>query len=128
MKKFPLLIGLITIVVIVGGIFLFSKSNNSSSNSTPPPLPTSYEYFWGDGCPHCTNVEEFFKTWEGRDKVSIDKKEVFNNPTNNKLFKARGAYCNIKQNEMGVPLLFTPEGKCITGDVTIIEFFKNLKY
>ncbi|OGM09758.1 hypothetical protein A2W13_01070 [Candidatus Woesebacteria bacterium RBG_16_36_11] len=127
MKKFPLIIGLITIVVIVGGVLLFSK-NNSPSNSTPPPLPTSYEYFWGEGCPHCVNVEEFIKTWEGRDKVSIDKKEVFNNSANNKLFKQRGAYCNIKQNNMGVPLLFTPEGKCISGDVAIIDFFKSLKY
>ena len=77
MKKFPILIGIISLVIIVGGIFLFTKKQNTSSVSTPPPLPASYEYFWGDGCPHCVNVEEFLTTWEGKDKVSIDKKEVF---------------------------------------------------
>ncbi|HJX45609.1 MAG TPA: hypothetical protein VJ399_00360 [Patescibacteria group bacterium] len=128
MKKFPILIGIISLVIIVGGIFLFTKKQNTSSVSTPPPLPASYEYFWGDGCPHCVNVEEFLTTWEGKDKVSIDKKEIWKNAANAKLLKERGAYCKINQSNLGVPLLFTPDGKCITGDAAIIDFFKSLKY
>ena len=124
MKKFFLpLLGVATLIIIFGGIFLFSKDKPAES----APLPSAYEYFWGDGCPHCANVEEFFSTWENRDKVSIDKKEVWNDKKNALLMRERAAYCKLPLNNLGVPFLFTPEGKCIGGDELIIQHFKELK-
>ena len=125
MKKFflPALL-LATLIIIVGGVFLFSKQ---TSQTQATPLPSSYEYFWGEGCPHCANVEDFFSTWEGRDKVSIDKKEVWKDKKNALLMRERAIYCKLPLNDLGVPFLFTPEGECIGGDEAIIEFFKGLK-
>ena len=127
MKKFFLpLIGIATLIIIFGGIFLFS--NQKSTPVAPTPLPTTYEYFWGNGCPHCAIVEEFLSSWEGRDKVQIDKKEVWSNRQNAALMRERATYCGLPLKNLGVPFLFTPEGKCIGGDEPIIEFFKELKF
>jgi hypothetical protein len=71
-------------------------------------------------------VEEFFSTWEGKDKVSIDKKEVWKNRENATLMRQRASSCNIPLDSLGVPFLFTPEGRCIEGDEAIIEHFKGL--
>jgi hypothetical protein len=117
-----LFIGLIA-VLLFGGVYFFSKG---SSNSTPIANPTGYEYFWGDGCPHCANVAAFMETWGGRDKIKIDKKEVYKNPVNAKLMTARYQKCNVPRSQMGVPLLVTPEGSCLSGDEPIINHFKSI--
>jgi hypothetical protein len=127
MKKFPLIVVGITLIIFVGGIFLFSRKPNTPENLTPPPLPTSYEYFWGDGCPHCAVVEEFLSTWEGKGKIVVEKKEVWKNTANANLLSQRADYCNLDKNNLGVPFLFTPDGKCLSGDTPIIDYFKSLK-
>ena len=98
----------------------------TQKNTNTSPL-TGYEYFWGDGCPHCAVIEEFLATWEGKDKINIEKKEVWKDTGNSRVLGARAAACNIPQDELGVPLLVTPEGQCIVGDQPIIEHLKNLK-
>lgn len=126
MKKYlvPALIGLTILLVIGGGVLLFSRPQDQTSNLQ---LPTSYEYYWGNGCPHCAVVEDFFETWENKDKYQIDKKETWKNPENAALLTQRAKVCNIRPSEVGVPFLFTPDGKCITGDTPIIQFFRNLE-
>lgn len=122
MKKFFLPgVVLATLVIVIAGVFFTSKDN-----STSLPLPTSYEYFWGDGCPHCATVQEFFDTWDKKDKVSIDKKEVWSNKENALLMRERASYCHLPLSSLAVPFLFTPEGKCISGDQPIINLFKSL--
>jgi len=124
MKKFPLLIGIVTLAIILGGVFLFSKVPNQTSNT---PLPASYEYFWSEGCPHCKNVADFMNSWGKKDQVKIDKLEIWSSPKNAALMEARYKYCKITdRTEMGVPLLFTPEGKCFSGDTPIIDYLKGL--
>ena len=123
MKKLFLPITIIiTLVIIIGGVFLFSKENKSE----PPPLPSTYEFYWGEGCPHCQKVEEFLSSWGGRDKVQIDRKEIWNNRQNASLMRTRATSCGLSVANLGVPFLFTPEGKCLGGDEPIIEFFKGL--
>jgi len=113
-------------VILLGGVFFFTKNQgNAMPLSTPPPI-TSYEYFWGDGCPHCANVEEFMKTWEKKDQTNIQKLEVWSNRENAQLMQERAKSCGIAPSGMGVPFLVTPEGKCLSGDTPIIELFKSL--
>ena len=128
MKKFPWLIGIVTIVVIVGGVILLSRGGTEDANSTPLPLPSTYEYYWGDGCPHCAVVQEFYDSWEDYDKANIEKYEVWYNKVNNSRMIKRATSCGIGKDQLGVPLLFTPEGECITGDEPIIELFKGLDF
>ncbi|KKU09909.1 MAG: hypothetical protein UX13_C0026G0025 [Candidatus Woesebacteria bacterium GW2011_GWB1_45_5] len=121
-SKFGLLIGLATLVIVISGVFLLSRGGPGQNTS----LPSNYEYFWGDGCPHCANVQAFFDTWDKKDQVNINKLEVWNSPTNARLMQERAKYCNISPSGMGVPFLFTPEGKCLSGDASIVDFFKSL--
>lgn len=120
-------LGIIFIIVIVlllgGGAFLVTKQD---SKLTPTPEPNTYEYFWGDGCPHCKIVADFMETWSGKDKIKIKKLEVWNNTKNAALMNERAKVCNIKRTEMGVPFMITPDGTCLAGDQPIIAHFKSL--
>lgn len=119
-----------TAIIILGGIFLTSKQSGSPEIlfETDVARPEGYEYFWGDGCPHCAKVQEFFDGWENYNKVDITKREIYNNRVNANLMNRRAQSCNIPTNQAGVPFLVTPEGECIIGDKPIIEHFKNLTF
>lgn len=126
MNKTAIIVILATLLIIVGGVFLVSKNSGSGRNNEPLPPPTSYEYYWGNGCSHCKNVEDFFSSWDKKDQVKITKYEVWNNTKNAKRMEQRAITCGIKPQGMGVPLLFTPDGKCFDGDGSIIGYFKSL--
>lgn len=126
MKKFTIIAVILTLVIIIGGVFLASKGQGTNSNKNYP-LPTVPTYYWGDGCPHCKVVADFMSSWSKKDTIKIDKKEVWNNAANAREMQARYTFCNIPPSQMGVPLLFTPEGKCYSGDQPIIDYLKNLQ-
>ncbi len=123
MKYFMIAVGLIAALIVIGGVFFVSKNEAQE----PATAPTTYEYFWGDGCPHCAKVAEFFDSTDKDEKAKLEKKEVWNNPTNAALMAQRAKSCEIPPTEMGVPLLVTPEGKCFGGDQPIIDFFQKLE-
>ena len=123
MNKTIIITILITITIFIGGVLLLSKEPKSEDILSSP---NGYEYYWGDGCPHCTNVEDFFSSWDKKDQVKITKYEVWNNTNNAKRMEQRAITCGIKPQGMGVPLLFTPDGKCFDGDESIIGYFKSL--
>ena len=112
MRKFFFGVLAATFLIIGIGIFYSTRS--------------SYEYYWSTTCPHCAKVQEFMDSWEGTGKISLDKKEI-SSPANSNLLVRRASSCNISVNDVGVPFLFTPEGKCIVGDEPIIEYLKGLK-
>lgn len=118
MRKPLVAVILLTLLVVAGAIVAFSKGAT--------PAPTSYEYFWGEGCPHCTTVEEFIKNWGKAEQIGLVKKEVWKSTKNANLMEQRAASCGISKEEIGVPMLVTPEGKCISGDQPIIDFLNNL--
>lgn len=97
------------------------KTSNDKSS-----LPSSPEYFWSSTCPHCAKVQEFLDSWDKKDKLQLDKKQVDNNYANSTLLAKRARSCGLPQDQIGVPFLFTTEGKCIAGDEPIIEYFKGL--
>ena len=123
------LIGIIiaTLVIIISGVFFLSRGDVSKP-SEPLPSPTSYEYYWGNGCPHCKNVQDFFDNWENFEKANITKYEVWYNKSNQNRMRQRAEVCKVNLDEMGVPMLVTPNGECIGGDEPIIDHFKNLKF
>ncbi|MGD0523391.1 MAG: hypothetical protein ABSA43_02425, partial [Candidatus Microgenomates bacterium] len=119
----------ITVLIIGGGIFLFSRSssNSSSPTLTKLPLPTKLEYYWRVGCIHCENVDNFIAGWDKKDKIQWDKFEV-TDTTNAQKMIDRAVSCKLDPTQVGTPLLFTPDGKCIDGDTPIIDYLKaNIK-
>ena len=124
MKRFGLIAVVATIIILAGGVYLFSRG---AKPETVPPL-SGYEYFWGNGCPHCENVDKFFQSWKDKDKLTLNKMEVWYNKANAGIMLARGTACGIARSDMAVPLLVTPEGKCILGDVDIINHLNEIKF
>ncbi len=110
----------VIIIIIFGGAFILSDKKESL------PLPPNIEYYWGETCPHCKNVEEFLNSWDKKDKITINKFETYKNRKNAERLTQRARSCNIPPSEIGVPLIFTPEGKCIIGDDPAINYFKTL--
>lgn len=125
MKNFIFFI-VIFVVLLLIGFSLISFVKNEKSKSQTLVAPATYEYYWSQTCPHCANVAKFMDSWEGRDKIQMEKFEVNESRDNAVKFYERGTLCNISKNELGVPLLVTPEGKCFMGDTPVIDYLSSL--
>lgn len=125
MNRFGIIATIVILLILSVGAFLVTKNNSSEPIPYNLSLDT-YLYFWGDGCPHCEVVTDFFDSWTDKDKVKITKLEVWNNTKNASLMSERAKVCNIAKTEMGVPLMITPDGTCLIGDQPIIDHFKSL--
>ena len=124
-------------VVALGLLFWGSQSGffakNITSNPNQTPLPAGIVLFFGDGCPHCKNVEDYITLNNIEQKVKFTRLEVpFNNKTspqleaNAVLMIKLAQSCNLDaSNGVGIPFLYDGSGKCIGGDVDSINFFKN---
>lgn len=134
MDKKILLTGLIGIVILGGIIFWSVKSenkeqNNSKSNNEPATQEAEVDdngiiLFYGNGCPHCENVDKFVQENKVEEKVEFKKLEVFSSKENSKIMAEKFKACGLPAENMGVPFLWDGE-KCYSGDVDIIEFFKQ---
>ena len=116
-------------IVILGGIifiiatfyFLNEKKNRELLESVKDKMI----FFYGETCPHCANVEKFFKENNIENKIQFEEKEVYNDKNNAKLLiLVAKRKCNLKENEIGVPF-FWDGSKCIVGDQPIINYFKE---
>lgn len=127
MKKFPAIAIFLSLLILVTGALLFSKSPKPEITPSPSSQGAAgYEYFFSETCPHCANVQSFLDEWEGKEKISLEKKDVNGNKENSLLLTKRASECSIPANGIGVPFLYTPEGECIIGDTNIIEYFGSL--
>ena len=119
---------LIGIALIFGLYKLLSipPKNNSPSNIVVEN--SDLIFYWGDGCPHCENVEKWMAENNIDQKLKITKKEVYQDAENRKeLIDSVNKYCpELNQNGVGVPIGFDPvNNKCIQGDTTIIDFLSQ---
>jgi uncharacterized lipoprotein YajG len=103
-----------------------TNSNANSQLATPVDYTINQGdtiFFWGQGCPHCENVEKFLQDNSGLiEKLKIKKFEVYNDAKAQKLFFEKVQECGLSSN--GVPLLYQ-DGKCTPGDQPIIEQLKK---
>lgn len=121
---------LIGIALIFG---LYKLLSTPPKNSFPSNIQTTNEqpdliFYWGDGCPHCENVEKWMKENNVDQKLKIAQKEVYKNTENRQeLIDSVNKYCpELNQNGVGVPVGFDPvNNKCIQGDTPIIDFLSQ---
>lgn len=113
-----LIAGLLSVVVVV--------SNNQEKQAaeqklaelkTAPPI-----FYFGNTCPHCEDVEEWFNANQVESKISFVKKEVYDDRNNAAELKKVAASCGLDTASIGVPFLFA-EGQCLIGAPDIIEYF-----
>ena len=110
---------LFVFVALAGGlVFLSACSNNQVTPASNLIL------FYGDGCPHCAIVETYIKDHKIEEKITFDKKEVFNDQVNAALLGEKAAACGLPTDRVGVPFLWD-NGQCYEGDQDIIKYFKE---
>lgn len=126
MNKFGIIIISFTLLILAMGAFFLTKP--AKPVQIPERDKSSYEYFWGNGCPHCAKVQEFIDSWNKKDTIKITKYEVWYNKDNAQIMQSRYDSCpkNSVGSSIAVPLLITPDGKCFMGDEPIINHLKSI--
>jgi len=121
MKKF-LLAGIFIAIILAGAAFwFFGRSCDLSKADTSGII-----LFYGTGCPHCANVDEYIKNNNVKEKIQFAEKEIFYNKCNAKLLEDLAPKCGFSLSDLGVPFLWNgASSTCLGGDQDIINFFKE---
>jgi len=135
MGKKELIIGALVVLILVGITYLATEFAGKNDTSKPAggALITAAAakfnknvmyYFWGDGCPHCADLDKWVKE-KGYDKtVKYTKLEVWKNPNNAALMDVVASYCKIEKTGMGVPFVYY-KGKCVSGTPDAQSVFED---
>jgi hypothetical protein len=91
----------------------------SSSNQTNSDII----FYYSNTCTHCKVVEEFVVSNKISEKVSFQSKEVGADSANAADIMDKASKCGIKQEDIGVPMLWDG-AKCYVGQDDVINFFK----
>lgn len=87
-----------------------------------------YLLFYGNGCPHCAQVEEYIKDNKISKKFDLQQKEVFFNKKNFNEFNGYLQKHQLTYENIGVPFLIINSGAdCdyINGSSNIIDYFSG---
>ncbi len=112
-------------VILLTFIFLGSRNKK---NTLSLALNTSVKapiLFYGVTCPHCFDLEEWLKNNKVEEKIQLIKKEVYQNQANSQELEQLAQKCGLDVSSIGVPFLFTDEGKCLIGKTEIINYLEQ---
>ena len=118
------------LIVVLAGITFWGGQSGFFSNIfsgpvAPAQLPTGIVLFYGQGCPHCADVEKFIADNNIDQKVKITRLEVWYNRSNAALLAQVAQKCGINSGSVGVPFLYDGVGKCYIGEVDVPNFLKT---
>ncbi len=82
-----------------------------------------YTFFYGDTCPYCHDVIDWFEETGIESTLNIVRKETYNDLANSEQLKLAAETCGEKGT--GVPFLFTPDKECIIGSNMIIDYLSE---
>lgn len=85
---------------------------------------TALVLYYGDGCPHCANVEAFIKKNEAVAALPIERKEVYHDRANATELAGRAASCGLPSDSIGVPFLWDG-AQCYVGDAPVISYLSQ---
>ncbi len=111
-------IGGIAVIAFLTVVFFIARSSGNA-------LPSGMVLYYGDGCPHCANVEAFVQENNVESKVSFVRKEVYLNKSNARELGRVAKQCDLPTDSIAVPLFWTAT-QCLTGDKDIIAFFQQM--
>lgn len=117
-------------IVILAGLVFWGVQSGFFANIFPKPVqPVAITegiiLFYGQGCPHCKNVDDYIAQNKIEDKVKFSQLEVWYNKTNQIMLAEVAQKCDIKAGQLGLPFLYDGVSKCYIGDTDIVNFFKN---
>lgn len=109
------------ILVLIISFFMLFGFGFSFANAD-----TSYIFYWGQWCPHCANVESYFKAVDVENKITIDKREVYNNSENAAKFTSDVERLWLDSSKVWVPFLIVNKDwveTTFSWDTPIINYF-----
>ncbi len=115
------------IILLVFFLFQFFPTSNvrAQEETSISSSQGSIYLFWGVGCPHCKDVEEYMED-EGIDEIlDIELKEIYNDQDNASLFLDKVNECGLPQNRAGVPMLYF-DGTCWMGKYEAIAGLESI--
>ncbi len=107
------------LTIILFTIFLFSVVRIVRAQD-----PSPIYFFYGSGCPHCAQVEQYFAREGLYDRYPIVKKEIYFNRDNAVLYTQLMDQLDIADDARGVPALVIGD-QVIIGDQPIINNFQR---
>lgn len=116
-------------IILIGALLWAWQSGTLAKIFAGPTeynnVPEGIILFYGEGCPHCKNVDDFISQNNIQEKVEFSNLEVWNNEGNREILRKVIQTCGIASDQVGVPLLYDGKGTCLMGDVDAINFLKN---
>lgn len=100
-------------------------TNNNETNETSASSSGELVFYYGNTCPHCKDVEDWMSSNKIEEKLKITKKEVYDNRNNASELVSTAQKCGLNTSSIGVPFLYTQEGKCLIGTPDIINYLKE---
>ena len=118
---------LIIIVVVLSGLLFWALQSGifSAPAKKAASLPAGIVLFYGQGCPHCKDVDNFITQNKIEEKVKITRLEVWYNKSNQGILAEVAKKCGITADSVGVPFLYDGNGKCYIGEVDVPNFLKT---
>ena len=122
----------ITLVLVVIGLLSVIVLGSRNKKSEPEAVQNTQEvsstkipiFFYGSTCPHCADVEKWMNENKVEEKITIVKKEVYDNRQNSQELTEAAKNCSLPTDSIGVPFLYT-EGKCLIGTPDIIKYLSE---
>lgn len=124
-KKLLTFFLLLTIIVMLGVVVWGSRNKKTDRSSKTVVRSETPIFFYGNTCSHCADVEEWMRKNKIEEKINVVKKEVYDNRANSLELTRKAESCGLPTNAIGVPFLYTPEGKCLIGTLDVINYLSD---
>ncbi|MDQ1283914.1 MAG: hypothetical protein QG620_262 [Patescibacteria group bacterium] len=125
-KKYALFFVVLAVAAVAAGYSFWSNSIQSSQVEGESVETVQDDskiiFFYGQECPHCKIVEEYFRKNNVSEKIEFSQKEVYHNKPNANFMLEKARACGLDEKKLGVPLLWTEDG-CYIGDKDIVSYF-----
>jgi glutaredoxin len=115
-----LIAGLLSLVVIVSN----NKEKQAAEQKITDLKNSEPIFYYGNTCPHCEIVEEWFEANQVEEKMTFAKKEVYANRENALELNKIAKECGLDTSSIGVPFLYA-DGQCLIGSPDIINYFST---
>lgn len=90
-----------------------------------PINPENLVFYYGVTCPYCEDVEDWMTENGIEEKITIVKKEVYEDRDNAMELTQAAGSCGMDTASVGVPFLHTPQGECFIGSIDIINYLSG---
>jgi len=128
MKKVHLTITIFLISAILLIIVLaVVASNKSKENPISNPIldKGTIIFYYGITCPHCKITEQYIIDNNIDSKVTIVRKEIYENQANAMALQQAAKQCNLPLDEIGVPFMIY-NNSCYMGDENTIKLLRQV--